>query len=404
MAQLFTNNAYGSLASAASNSTTTLTLATGNGARFPSPSGGDYFLATLIGLDSNGSETSWEVVKVTARATDTLTVVRGQESTTAVAWAAGSRIELRVTARTMGSLLPFSGGTLTGPISSETYLDFRTKGVPQFLVMNTDNAVNQIRVTGSSTGQHSKIQTYGTDASIGLTIQSKGAGSFLFQDDLGARGLLVSPVASAVNYLQTVSAVTGAAPYMTAAGTDANVSLVLASKGTGNVLLSANSATALAVWNPASAVNAVIINGNTTGNGPSISSTGSDANITLNLSAKGSYPVAVNSPLLAGKAINETRVAIPASAIDLAAGNYFTKTISTASTLTVSNVPAAGTSASFILDLTNGGSAVITWWTGVKWSGGTAPTLTAAGRDVLGFFTHDGGTTWTGLLLGKDVK
>ena len=100
----------------------------------------------------------------------------------------------------------------------------------------------------------------------------------------------------------------------------------------------------------------------------------------------------------------ETKVAIAASDIDLTLGNYYTRTISGTTTLTVSNVPATGTAASFILDLTNGGSATINWWTGVKWAGGTAPTLTASGRDVLGFFTYDGGTTWTGLVLGKDVK
>lgn len=110
---------------------------------------------------------------------------------------------------------------------------------------------------------------------------------------------------------------------------------------------------------------------------------------------------------LSGKTVTglkETRVAMAANNIDLATGNVFTKTISGAATLTVSNVPAAGATASFILDLTNGGSAAITWWSGVKWAGGAVPTLTAAGRDVLGFFTHDGGTTWTGLVMGKDVK
>jgi hypothetical protein len=59
---------------------------------------------------------------------------------------------------------------------------------------------------------------------------------------------------------------------------------------------------------------------------------------------------------------------------------------------------------SFVLDLTNGGSSTITWWSGVKWASGIAPTLTVSGRDVLGFFTHDGGTTWSGLVLGKDLK
>lgn len=102
--------------------------------------------------------------------------------------------------------------------------------------------------------------------------------------------------------------------------------------------------------------------------------------------------------------MKETRVAMGASAIDLETANIFTKTISATTTFTVSDVPAAGTVASFILDLTNGGAYTITWWSGVKWAGGTAPTLTSSGRDVLGFFTHDGGTTWTGLVLGKDVK
>lgn len=100
----------------------------------------------------------------------------------------------------------------------------------------------------------------------------------------------------------------------------------------------------------------------------------------------------------------EAKTSIAASDIDLTLGNYFTKTISTTTTFTVSNVPSTGTAASFILDLTNGGAGTITWWSGTKWAGGTAPTLTSSGRDVLGFFTHDGGTTWTGLLLGKDVK
>lgn len=97
----------------------------------------------------------------------------------------------------------------------------------------------------------------------------------------------------------------------------------------------------------------------------------------------------------------ETSTAISASAIDLAAGNYFTKTISTTTTFTISNAAASGLVNSFILQLTNGGSATVNWFSGVKWAGGTAPTLTASGYDDLGFFTIDGGTTWQGFVLGK---
>ena len=90
--------------------------------------------------------------------------------------------------------------------------------------------------------------------------------------------------------------------------------------------------------------------------------------------------------------------------IDLATGNYFTKTISGDTTFTVTDVPSAGVVVSFILELTNAGSAVITWFSGVKWAGGTPPTLTESGVDVLRFYTHDGGTTWRGFLLSKDSR
>jgi len=96
-------------------------------------------------------------------------------------------------------------------------------------------------------------------------------------------------------------------------------------------------------------------------------------------------------------------VATVANNLNLLNGNYFTHTVSGATTFTVSNVPTSGTAVSLIFDITNGGSAVITWWANVKWGGGTAPTLTASGRDILGFYTYDNGTTWNGLVLGKDM-
>ena len=123
----------------------------------------------------------------------------------------------------------------------------------------------------------------------------------------------------------------------------------------------------------------------------------------LTTSSAGSTYLGLAGGALTG-GLREAKVAMAANDISCTAGNYFTKTISTATTLTVSNVPTTGTAASFLLDLTNGGAGTITWWSGVKWAAGTAPTLTASGRDVLGFFTHDGGTTWSGLVLAKDIK
>lgn len=122
MAQLLKNNVSGVLASGIGSGATAITLV--DGSNFPSPTGGDYFLATLIGLNGNGQESSWEIVKVTARSTNTLTVVRAQESTTAASWTSGTTIQMRLTAGTIlpsadisAFYLPLSGGTLTGKLT-----------------------------------------------------------------------------------------------------------------------------------------------------------------------------------------------------------------------------------------------------------------------------------------------
>jgi hypothetical protein len=89
------NNAFGTLASGINSSATSITLTTGQGARFPTLGAGDYFYATLIDTSNN-----LEIVKCTARSTDVLTVVRAQETTTARAYNTGDRIEIRITAAT----------------------------------------------------------------------------------------------------------------------------------------------------------------------------------------------------------------------------------------------------------------------------------------------------------------
>ena len=91
-------------------------------------------------------------------------------------------------------------------------------------------------------------------------------------------------------------------------------------------------------------------------------------------------------------------VAVAASAIDASTGNYFTKTAAGVLTWTVTGVPSSSYTYGFILELTNGGAGAQTWMTGTKWPAGTAPTLQAAGVDILVFITRDGGTTWRGSL------
>ena len=89
---------------------------------------------------------------------------------------------------------------------------------------------------------------------------------------------------------------------------------------------------------------------------------------------------------------------------DLSTANFFSATLDQASTFTFSNPAASGDFCGFALALTNGGAFTITWPGSVDWAAGTAPTLTAAGLDLLVFTTYDGGTTWLGLVAGLDIK
>lgn len=105
-------------------------------------------------------------------------------------------------------------------------------------------------------------------------------------------------------------------------------------------------------------------------------------------------------------------VAITEQLIDLGAGNdincsaanHFLKTITGPTAFSVSQLPPVGRVCTFTLRLTNGGAGTITWWSAIKWSEGRAPALTAAGTDVIAFTSYDGGVTWEGYLLGKDMK
>jgi len=106
----------------------------------------------------------------------------------------------------------------------------------------------------------------------------------------------------------------------------------------------------------------------------------------------------IQRPVL--KDYGETKVAMAANEVDLELGNVHTKTISGSQTLTFANPPASGTAGAFTLILTNGGSATVTWPSSVDWPVATAPTLTAAGIDILTFVTCDGGTTWYGVASG----
>lgn len=91
--------------------------------------------------------------------------------------------------------------------------------------------------------------------------------------------------------------------------------------------------------------------------------------------------------------------------VDVALGNNVTATVDTGTTtFTFSNPTASDELCGFTLFLTNGGSQTVNWPATVDFPGGTAPTLTASGVDILVFVTTDGGTIWHGMASSLDSK
>ena len=96
---LAANNAQSVLAAGISSSATSLTVNTGTGALFPSPvSGTSFFKLTLIDA-ATGNLT--EIMHVTARSGDVMTVDRAQEGTVARSWSANDIVANMLTAGTL---------------------------------------------------------------------------------------------------------------------------------------------------------------------------------------------------------------------------------------------------------------------------------------------------------------
>lgn len=109
MAVKFTNNAATTLAAGINSSATSISVT--DGSVFPVITGSDHFYVTF------DDTTNTEIVKVTARSGNTLTVVRGQDDTTARAFSSGDKAELRVVA----ALLEDVKTEVTSTLSVDTF-------------------------------------------------------------------------------------------------------------------------------------------------------------------------------------------------------------------------------------------------------------------------------------------
>ena len=193
-------------------------------------------------------------------------------------------------------------------------LSFRTNGsVEQFRISHTATAANLFSVTGAAAGSAPDLAVVGSDTNAGLTISAKGTGTLSFRTGGTVAQFEVSHTGSAANRFQATGAAAGSPPTLSAVGTDADIAAVLASKGAGAVSLRTNGTVEqFRAAHVASAVNYVQAAGAATTAAPAISVQGSDTNISLTISAKGTGVL----DLRTGATVVQMRVAHVASAVN----------------------------------------------------------------------------------------
>jgi len=203
----------------------------------------------------------------------------------------------------------FTANTTTGIYQpSAGVLSFAAGGGEQFRIVNTANAVNYLTVTGNTGNNGPVLGAAGSATNIDIYFQPKGLGAVYVMNP--AFGLIYGVFNGAgatanTQYLTFTNAAAGSIPYVQSNGTDATVPIrYLAKSATGYHQFSTTTDNnILTLQSVTSGVNGLTVTNAATTVAPSIAATGSDANININLTPKGTGGVnLVSGPLLIGGA------------------------------------------------------------------------------------------------------
>jgi len=278
-------------------------------------SGGTTPTISITGLSSLGTANQLPGVNAAANAWEYKTF-SGTANEVTVTHGVGT-----ITA-SLPSALTFTGKTITGG----TYVSGAFNGTlgvttPSTVAATTGSFSGMVSV-GVGTGHYITLDgnasNYGridfTGASTDVTgnYVTKGIGSHKFYGGAGLSALQfdVLPVASAVNYVRVSGNTTGARPAISSQGTDTNVGLAIASKGTGDVVIrtNTNNNTVGAFLHVASSVNYLTFTPSVTTAGAILGAAGSDTNISINVTPKGTGSVLLNAPVVASSTLGVTGV------------------------------------------------------------------------------------------------
>ena len=169
---------------------------------------------------------------------------------------------------------------------------FKTAGAAptQFAVTHTASAVNYVQATGAVTGSGPTISAQGSDTNADLNLASKGTGVLNLNTGAGTQVRIIDSGGTAVNRIHLQGQATGFLPVIASRGSDTNLGMSYSTQGTGahDFYTAGTSFTQqVKIAHTASAVNYVNITGGTTGNSPALTLQGSDANVSGVISTKG---------------------------------------------------------------------------------------------------------------------
>lgn len=116
MAMLYENHASSRILFQLDATDTECIVGQGEGELFPDPKGNDFFWVTL-----DAGENGLEICKCIYRVKDTLSLVRAQQGTTALTFAANTLIDARLTKGSLDHFLQKSGGNMQGNINMGGY-------------------------------------------------------------------------------------------------------------------------------------------------------------------------------------------------------------------------------------------------------------------------------------------
>jgi hypothetical protein len=127
-----------------------------------------------------------------------------------------------------------ASSTLTSPKIDQVN---DTNGAAALVVTPTTSAVNYVKITNAATGGNNNVTVSadGSDTNVNLRITSKGAGAVAIAADNGRNVSVFFPNTVAANYTTFTPSVSGSSPSVGAFGTDTNVSLNLTTKGSGTI-------------------------------------------------------------------------------------------------------------------------------------------------------------------------